>query len=63
MFNHGLPKEGEALKHENKPEIIVDRGFCIEDLKRFGLKYRHVLVNAVESFFLRFKERTKKFWN
>ena len=32
----------EILKHENKPEIIVDRGFWYKwALQRLGLKYRH----------------------
>ncbi len=58
----------EMLKHcENKPEIIVDRGFWyLWALKRLGLRYRHETFgerNAVEGFFSRFKERTKRFWN
>jgi len=35
-------------------------------LKRLGLKYRHETFgerNAVEGFFFRLKERTKRFWN
>jgi len=35
-------------------------------LKRLGLKYRHETFgerNAVEGFFSRLKERTKRFWN
>ena len=33
----------EVLKHcENRPEIVVDRGFCIYGaLQRLRLKYRH----------------------
>ena len=58
----------EVLKYcENKPEIVVDRGFWYKwALQRLGLKYRHETFgerNAVESFFSRFKERTKRFWN
>ncbi|AEA46217.1 IS6 family transposase [Archaeoglobus veneficus] len=58
----------EVLKHcENKPEIVVDRGFWyLWALKRLGLRYRHETFgrrNAVEGFFSRFKERTKRFWN
>ena len=58
----------EALKYcENKPEIVVDRGFWyLWALKRLRLKYEHETFgkrNAVERFFSRFKERTKKFWN
>ncbi len=57
----------EVLKYyENKPEIVVDRGFCTWALQRLGLKYRHETFgerNAVEGFFSRFKERTKRFWN
>jgi len=52
----------EVLKYcENKPEIVVDRGFWyLWALKRLGLKYRHETFgdrNAVEGFFSRFKER------
>jgi transposase-like protein len=58
----------EMLKHcENKPEIVVDRGsWYLWALKRLGLRYRHETFgerNAVERFFSRFKERTKRFWN
>ena len=58
----------EVLKYcENKPEIVVDRGFWYKwALKRLGLKYRHETFgerNAVEGFFSRFKERTKRFWS
>jgi len=58
----------EILKYcENRPEIVVDRGFWyLWALKRLGLKYRHETFgerNAVEGFFSRFKERTKRFWN
>jgi len=52
---------------EDKPEIVVDRGFWYKwALKRLGIKYKHETFgtrNAVESFFSRFKERTKRFWN
>ena len=57
----------EILRYcENKPEIVVDRGFWYRwALQRLGLSYRHEtwLRNAVESFFSRFEERTKRFWN
>ncbi len=58
----------EVLKYcENEPEVVVDRGFWyLWALKRLGLKYRHETFgdrNAVEGFFSRFKERTKRFWN
>jgi len=58
----------EALKYcENKPEIVVDKGFWyLWALQRLGLKYKHETFgrrNAVEGFFSRFKERTKRFWN
>jgi len=58
----------EALKYcENKPEVVVDRGFWYKwALKRLGLRYRHETFgerNAVEGFFSRFKERTKRFWS
>ncbi len=58
----------EVLKYcENKPEVIVDRGFWyLWALKRLGLRYRHETFgkrNAVEGFFSRLKERTKRFWN
>jgi len=58
----------EVLKYcENKPEIVVDRGFWyLWALKRLGLKYRHETFgdrNAVEGFFSRLKERTNRFWN
>jgi len=54
----------EVLRYcENKPEIVVDRGFWyLWALQRLGLKYRHETFgerNAVEGFFSRFKERTK----
>ena len=26
---------------ENKPGVVVDRGFCTEALRRLGLSYRH----------------------
>jgi len=58
----------KELKYcENKLEIVVDRGFWyLWALKRLGLRYRHETFgerNAVEGFFPRFKERTKRFWN
>ncbi|AIG98463.1 Transposase [Archaeoglobus fulgidus DSM 8774] len=58
----------EVLKYcENKPKVVVDRGFWyLWALKRLGLRYRHETFgerNAVEGFFSRFKERTKRFWN
>ena len=58
----------EVLKYcENKPEVVVDRGFWyLWALQRLRLKYRHETFgerNAVERFFSRFKERTKRFWN
>jgi len=58
----------EVLKYcENKPEVVVDRGFWYKwALKRLGLKYKHETFgrrNAVEGFFFRLKERTKRFWN
>ncbi|GEM_PF-1503954 len=57
----------EVLKHcENKPEIVVRGFWYLWALKRLGLRYRHETFgdrNAVEGFFSRFKERTKKFWN
>ncbi len=46
----------EVLKHENKPEIIVDRGFCTGFTKAW-FKIQTRLVNAVEEFFSRFKGR------
>ena len=51
---------------ENKPEVVVDRGFCTWALQRLGLKHRHETFGerkAVEGFFFKFKERTKRFWN
>ena len=52
---------------ENKPEIVVDRGFWYRwALQRLGITYKHETFgsrNAVEGFFSRFKERTKRFWN
>jgi len=52
---------------ENKPEVVVDRGFRYRwALQRLGLKYRLETFgerNAVEGFFSKFKERTKRFWN
>ena len=58
----------EVLKYcENKPEVVVDRGFWyLWALQRLRLKYRHETFgerNAVERFFFRLKERTKRFWN
>ena len=58
----------EVLKYcENKPDVVVDKGFWyLWALKRLGLKYRHETFgdrNAVERFFFRLKERTKRFWN
>ncbi len=58
----------EVLKYcENKPEVVVDRGFFgIHALQRLGLKYRYETFgerNAVEGFFFKLKERTKRFWN
>ena len=53
----------EVLKHENKP--VVD-GSGIKVLKRLELKYRYETFgerNAVEGFFFKLKERTKRFWN
>ncbi len=43
-----------SLKHENRPEVIVDRGFCTGFTKLSGTKPS---VSAVESFFSRFKGR------
>ncbi len=52
---------------ESKPEIVVDRGFWYRwALQRLKIKYKHETFgrrNAVEGFFSRFKERTKRFWN
>ena len=53
----------EKLQYcENKPEIVVDRGFWyLWALNRLGLKYRHETFGergVVERFF-QFKERTK----
>ena len=52
---------------ENKPEVVVDRGFWYRwALQRLGLKYRHETFgerNAVEGFFSLMKSRTKRFWN
>jgi len=48
---------------EDKPEIVVDRGFWYFCLQRLGLNYRHETFgerNVVEGFFSRFKDRTKK---
>ena len=58
----------EVLKYcENRPEVVVDRGFWYKwALQRLGLKYEHETFgrrNAVERFFFRLKERTKRFWN
>jgi transposase-like protein len=57
----------KSLKYcENNPEVVVDRGFWYKwALQRLGLKYRHEtwLRNAVERFFFRLKERTKRLWN
>ena len=58
----------EILKYcSNNPEIVVDRGFWyLWALQRLGISYRHETFgsrNAVEGFFSRFKERTKRFWN
>ena len=58
----------EVLRYcENKPEIVVDRGFWyLWALQRLGLNYRHETFgerNVVEGFFSRFKDRTKRFWN
>jgi len=55
----------EILKYcEDRPEIVVDRGFWYKwALQRLGLKYKHETFgerNAVEGFFFRLKERTKK---
>jgi len=52
---------------ENKPEVVVDRGFWYRwALKRLGLSYRHETFgekNAVEWFFSFLKSRTKMFFN
>ena len=58
----------EALKYcENKPEVVVDRGFWYKwALQRLGLKYKHESFgerNAVEGFFSLLKNRTKRFFN
>ena len=54
----------EVLKYcENKPEVVDSRymGFT-----NTGLKYEHETFgerNAVERFFSRLKERTRRFWD
>ena len=58
----------EVLRYcENKPEVVVDRGFWYRwALKRLGLDYKHETFgkrNAVERFFSLLKSRTKRFWN
>ena len=58
----------EVLRYcENKPEVVVDRGFWYRwALKRLGLDYKHETFgkrNAVEGFFSLLKSRTKRFWN
>ena len=56
----------KMLKYcENKPEIVVDKApWYSWALDRLGLKYRHETFgkrNAVENFFSKLKERTKRF--
>ncbi len=58
----------EVLKYcENKPEIVVDRGFWYRwALKRLELDYKHETFgerNAVEGFFSLLKRRTKRFFS
>jgi len=56
----------EVLKYcENKPEIVVDRdsGIRLEKI-RIEIQTRDVWrKECSRSFFSRFKERTKSFWN
>ena len=51
--------------YENKPEVVVDRGFWyLWALQRLGLKYRHETFgkrNSIESPFSQLKDRTKVF--
>ena len=47
----------EILKHENRPEIIVDRGILYRGFTKTWFKIQTRLVNAIESFFSRFKGR------
>jgi len=53
----------EVLKHcENKPEIVVDKGFWyLWALQRLGLKYERETFEKCCRKVL--KERTKRFWN
>ncbi len=58
----------EVLKYcENKPEVVVDRGFWYRwALKRLGLDYKHETFgerNVVEGFFSLLKRRTKRFFS
>ncbi len=58
----------DALKFcENKPEVVVDRGFWYRwTLQRLGLNYRHETfgtINAVDGFFSLLKCRTERFFN
>ena len=56
----------EILRYcSNNPEIAVEGFWYRWALQRLGLSHRHETFgsrNAVEGFFSRFKERTKRFW-